>query len=528
MIAHNVLISFQSVYVRHQQKSISLPVKPDTTAAELIRSASAMLALDLSPESSILIEAYTKIGLERPIRMYERIRDILNSWDEDSQNEVIIQRSGPGYHPELDLRSVPAEQPGDTTVYMYHSQKPGKWSKRHVTLLSSGQVYISRKAGAIAKEKTSSSICHISDFDIYSPTPTHIKKVLHAPKKHCFAIKSQQRPIMFLSTDNFVHFFSTDDDRLAQKWHDAVHQWRSWYLVRQRGDGQPNAFKTSNPYHDPSSFFDPNPSTASPRLGTHESDEDDDDKPLQIPAHLRNPSRRYPPPVSYSPKMLPHLTPSPSPAPTPLMSTNNEQTFSPSGLLGRSYSQRQRAAQHPHATDDATNDLSAQSLGKSPFIDGPSLLNRSTNDDSDAERGHSGRGRTNNDHNRGRFEDLEIATPYGQLPSRQRSSSVRSASHARPSSRPGTSQGPGATPLLDAPGLQRGSTRRDKEHDHERTAMPATPLVDLTPRFQEPAQYSRKEKRGRGVKAPEGMLLVDAATGPQDVVEVPKTYAVRR
>ncbi len=197
------------------------------------------MTVNISTSTAILLESYTQLGLERRIRRYEHIRDVMNSWDRDTQNALIIENSdSPKFDTDLETSSVPKEAPSDVTVYMYHSQKPGKWTKRYITLMSTGQVFISKKAAAKPSDKDSVNICHLSDFDIYTPTPQQLRKTLKPPKKHCYAIKSQQKTTMFLNTENFVHFFNTDDEILAEKWYAAVQRWRSWYLVTQMGEGK--------------------------------------------------------------------------------------------------------------------------------------------------------------------------------------------------------------------------------------------------------------------------------------------------
>jgi hypothetical protein len=89
-----------------------------------------------------------------------------------------------------------------------------------------------------------SSICHMSDFDIYIPTQRQLSKRIKPPKKWCFAVKSQQKSAIFLSTANFVHFFATNDKKLAAAWYSAVQGWRSWYLVNVMGKGHSKSDKT--------------------------------------------------------------------------------------------------------------------------------------------------------------------------------------------------------------------------------------------------------------------------------------------
>ncbi|TVY55653.1 hypothetical protein LSUE1_G009529 [Lachnellula suecica] len=236
------------VLIRCKQSSINLPITPETTPVDIIFSAANIMTQNITPSTAVLLESYTQLGLERRVRRYEHIRDIMNSWDRDTQNALLLQNSdSPNHDYDLETSAAPKEAPPDVTVYMYHSQRPGKWNKRHITLLSSGQIYIAKKPNLSISDKDASPICHLSDFDIYSSTPQYTRKTLKPPKKYCHAIKSQQKTTMFLSTENFVHYFSTDDSTLSHKWYAAVQRWRSWYLVNRMDQGAKKAKAKTKP-----------------------------------------------------------------------------------------------------------------------------------------------------------------------------------------------------------------------------------------------------------------------------------------
>lgn len=222
------------VVIKYGESVISLPITPTTTPHGLLKSASASMSAIFDPHQCVLWESFTQLGLERPLRGYEHVRDVLNSWDYDAQNHLVVMAASANAlsNGDLDPKALP-KQPGGTSLYMYHSQRPGKWEKRWVSLKDDGQISISKRQDGSA----SSSLCHLSDFDIYKPNHRQMKK-LKPPKKVCFAIKSQQKSIMFLDGANFVHFFATSDGPLTETWYSAIRTWRSWYLVNVLGEGQ--------------------------------------------------------------------------------------------------------------------------------------------------------------------------------------------------------------------------------------------------------------------------------------------------
>ena len=426
---------------------------------------------NIAAANTVLLESYTQLGLERRVRRYEHIRDIMNSWDRDTQNALVLQNSdSPKYDTDLEASSVPKDPPPNVTVYLYHSQKPGRWHKAYITLLSTGQVFMSKKQGAKVSDKDNVNLCHLSDFDIYTPVPAQLR-MLKAPKKHCYAVKSQQKTTMFLSTENFVHFFSSDDEMLANKWYGAVQRWRSWYLVHRMGEGGDTGkkgkkgMKTSQPttavpgaraleQSDDRPYligsFQPlfgSSTEAAPALPAPEADVyefEEESRPTQIPFHLRNSgrlssaaaprdSKRHLPPVSY------RLPP------------DAEEEFASSSLLGRTYSERLKAQREREAQAQAQ-------VSNAPFADGPSLLNNSS---SQAHR---------------------------------RSLSVR-------------------------------STRASRELNQPK------PLLDFTPQFKEAPQWDKSGK-GRGVTAPSGVPLVQVAgrEGPGGgmATDIPNTTLFNR
>lgn len=221
--------------VRHDQSLISVPISPATTPYDIVRAANVQLPQDISPDDHVLLESYTPLGLERPLRKYEHVRDLLNSWDSDAQNTLVLVPSFvESMDVNLNLEGVLKQPPEDASVQMYHSQRPGQWDKKWINLRADGQI-------SVAKNGVSSNICHLSDFDIYMPTKTQLSKYIRPPKKFCFAIKSQQKSSIFLSNQNFVHLFSTNDKTLATHFYSSVQIWRSWYLVHVMGQRAENS-----------------------------------------------------------------------------------------------------------------------------------------------------------------------------------------------------------------------------------------------------------------------------------------------
>lgn len=483
------------------------PVTIETTPVDIIRSAASCMSERIDVRSAVLLEHFGSVGVQRPLRRYERIRDVMNSWDTDRQHSLIIVDPGTGRsEAELSLAGVPKEKPGDLHFLMSYSQKVGRWDKRAVILRPDGQVAVQKDP---SKPKHIDNVCHLSDFDIYIPTSEKAKKKIKPPKRYCFAIKSQQKAAMFESTQNFVHFFCTGDKQTADEFHAAIQGWRSWYLVNVMGEGRtapPNESPASpdrggdglarthkqgasmDSHYRLGSFkplldgseFEQRPTTS--RRGKDAYNRSANQFKPTLPPERRTSTRRAPAPAFSSNKVLAEDEPlvnfaSRVSVDQSRMSTDlrRSEEFASASLLGRTYSQRQR--------DLAERD----SRQNQPFTDGPNLLSNGYHPNREEERHH----RTSLDdaarrQQSARRENDVLATGGGDV-HRNRSTRNPSSDLARS-----------------------GSMRK--------TEMPR-PLVDLKPEYREPPQHANK---GRGYRPQPGSgPLVEAATSPEDFIGAP-------
>ena len=453
--------------------------------------------------TAAILESFQKVGLQRPLRNYEHVRDVMNSWDDDKQNDLTIVDSVVDKINLQDLLAshAPSEKPGNMGCYIHYSSKPGKWSKRYITLRSDGQLVMAKSD--TAKEKDQENICHLSDFDIYTPTERKVAKI-KPPKKLCYAVKSQQKSNMFMDESRFVHFFCTNDRSTATLFYKSVHSWRSWYLRHVMGEGQqknktPEAKATN--VHSPSrnragtaeKGNSPTSHNRNASAGSHyqlgsfaplldfdqfktEPKEEawkpgsfPEDEPLgkldtrAIYARKMSTRAKAHPPISYNMNTMPDQS---TPATTRQNSLTHsassqpeEETFASTGLLGRSYTQRQRAAQE--------REQEREQKSTEAFTGGSSLLN-----------------------------NMNFT---GQMPANDtglgRRSSVRSSHHRRTSS-----------------DVQRSASVR---------VMPK-PLVDLRPQYREPPQHARKGK-GYVLDGHAGPLVENATNigFQEDAIKVP-------
>lgn len=473
------------------KKHIQLSVTPTTTPLDLIKTAAIVLTDPIDVRTAVISELFAKVSITRPLRNYEYVRDVMNSWDYDTQNELTIIDSDVDGINQDDLLSykVSETRPEGMSCFIQYSSRPGKWSKRYMTLRPDGQLVMAKNEKA--KEKDQENICTLTDYDIYSITQQKLARV-KPPKKICYAVKSMQKSNIFADESQYVHFFCTNDRGTATIFYQAIQRWRSWYLKHQKGEGlkkkapvaavrnvsggeasqiQPShargesvgshyqlgAFK---PLLDMNDF-----NKALDEIEVHRPGEFPDDKPLAkldtqaMHARKRSVRVKQPPPAAFSRSALaPEATSQPLGRSGSVRRSADQQeddTFASGGLLGRAYTQRQAAVQ------------AREQESAGPFIEGPSLLNSMS-------------------------RITQASTNDSGL---SRSASTRSTQ-------------------------QRTSNELKRSASKRIPGMPQ-PLVDLTPSYQPPPQFASKG-RGRGYNpgtAPGP--LVESATSPEEAIKVP-------
>lgn len=551
----------RNVAVRYKQHTLSLEVTPETTPDDIIIQTSKMMGSnEISPETYVVIETYSVLGLERRLRRYETVRDVMNSWDRDTQNQLIVAMSNSEEERyELDISSVSNrdEPPEGFQLYMYHSNRPGKWNKRWITLLENGQILSAKKPNANSTDKDTASLCRLSDYDIYTPTESQMRRHIKPPKRYCFAVKSQEKTTVFLNTENYVQYFCTEDPKIAAQFREKVQGWRSWYLI----DRRPAAPKASRKISI-KKIDDKPPQLALPRVSQtpkksinvasmngHRLRVSVDETPYSIgqfeplldmkrfDKRLSQFGQDFLPPVpdaSTMPKDIPahHLNSTTKDErenrrERRLVDSINSTTvdgFTGSGLLAEGYEERK----HAHMEMDKP-ERGRQLSRDGGFIEGPSLLNRKS-------------------------EEAPARTPDSPWFPSAIEHSARQRSVGSSSGRPSTSAGvmhsqshtrkPSLTSSSRPPPLPSSGKPVAHEHPHPLGSQPTgmshsnrrerpKPLVNLETTFQEPPQWS-KGKQGHGVKAPEGMThLVDLITVPNSNkpgggLEIPLRSALRR
>ena len=157
------------ITIEYNRSYLEFPVDVATTASDLLVAAAKSFSDPIEPKTFALLEHFAKAGVQRPLRRYERVRDVMNSWDDDLVNTLVAVPAAAvpyGDPASLHTSTVPRAKPAESSFVLYHSQKVGKWNKRHITINIDGQV-VARKSPS---DKEGDNLCHLSLIHISEPT----------------------------------------------------------------------------------------------------------------------------------------------------------------------------------------------------------------------------------------------------------------------------------------------------------------------------------------------------------------------
>ncbi|GAA5877427.1 hypothetical protein JCM8547_008796 [Rhodosporidiobolus lusitaniae] len=297
----------QKVYLEGagmEGKYVSVPVGEKTVAGEMVAFATKKGALGkpAGPKEALeggwaLWEVWKSVGIERPIREYEFVSDIIKSWDDGSA--VYVFRRTPLWPILSSHARLHPTMPRTGQVQL--EVKKGKWSKR----------FLEMKDGAISYSKTEKGkdatvLCQLSNFDVFFVSPQVVDH-LKAPKPFVFALKSRLTRAHFEEKSEWCHFLSTKTADEATSWVKTILEAGN-AVARQREQavlGASTAPSTSSPFLSgpliPAAAFSTSPSDVPPVPAL----------PIAmtpaaaIAAAARNPSRPAPPILAQRSQTLP-------------------------------------------------------------------------------------------------------------------------------------------------------------------------------------------------------------------------------
>lgn len=185
---------------------------------DIIRSQGDLSDSERATGGWMVFELCQDFGMERPLRNFEILSHVSNSWNKERTTNAFMVKRTPLASP---LLSIPVSLPRRTGYVEYESKK-GKWSKRWLELREHG-LWLSKRQG-----KDDEFLCSLSGFDAYILT-----KPYKAPYSFTFAVKSTERITLFENKSDYLHVFACPQEN-GMPWIEAILLARSYILYQEK------------------------------------------------------------------------------------------------------------------------------------------------------------------------------------------------------------------------------------------------------------------------------------------------------
>ncbi|KAF8262273.1 hypothetical protein EI94DRAFT_1744007 [Lactarius quietus] len=204
----------QRIFVVDLQRFNTLTMSPSTTAKEVMDA--------LERQGQLANWAVSQdFGMERPIRHFEIVSEVINSWDKDKSVNLLVAKKTP-LATLLNASAIPTSSPVFST-YVEWESKPRKWSKRWLELREQG-LWLSKKDNG----KDEIFLCSLANFDAYTVTRPH-----KPPKPYVFAVKSTDNLSFFENKADYVHLFCCSE-KDGRTWLESILLARSYFINQDR------------------------------------------------------------------------------------------------------------------------------------------------------------------------------------------------------------------------------------------------------------------------------------------------------
>lgn len=254
-------------------------VAPDTWPRDIASATARLFPEMVEPAECVIVECCKDEGVQRCLRQYERIRDVMSTWGPDRDNLFIVLPCSPIQTLDhLKLASVLhlENPPPGFAFQLYHSTQPGNWNRSWVTLAETGLIFATNQPASQPLSRNTISLCHLSEYDIYNASKK-MEKQFQIPTRYCFVLRKQISREVIPKDGDPIHLFSSDIQQLAERFFELIQRWRSWYLVHGKGRYTFGGKATLPPpsplskHQDPLRLIPP-PQTGTPGLKAEPSD----------------------------------------------------------------------------------------------------------------------------------------------------------------------------------------------------------------------------------------------------------------
>ncbi len=208
------------IFIDSHLKHITVSVSPTTLVREVVDGARAQGQLTSGTDAQggfALWEICRSLGVERPLREFEVLADVVKSWDGEA-NILIIRRTPLWPILASSLRAQPAPT---KSGWVQVELKRGKWAKKWLELRDGA---LTAAKGESGKERA--PLVPLATFDAFALAP-HAVQALKAPKPFVLALKSKLPRSHFEKEEEYCVFVGFRDEQDSDAWMKAITEARN-------------------------------------------------------------------------------------------------------------------------------------------------------------------------------------------------------------------------------------------------------------------------------------------------------------
>ncbi|KAJ3047882.1 hypothetical protein HK097_011084, partial [Rhizophlyctis rosea] len=195
------------IYIEDARSFKTLLLTSLMSADQIIADVVSRFHLDVSQDWT-LFELCNDHGVERPLRDWEIVTDVISAWDATTSINAIVMKKY-AYRDTLSPRSLAGRYPR-VQGWMYMEIKPGKWNRRFFVLRDSS-IYYYKDANNGSSE---TFFCSLANYDVYTLSQRRKK----SPTQFCFALRSTNSVTFFENKDDYVRFLCVEKQERLYDW----------------------------------------------------------------------------------------------------------------------------------------------------------------------------------------------------------------------------------------------------------------------------------------------------------------------
>lgn len=217
-----------AIYIDIYKSMRSIKITSAMTCDKII--ACILKAFQIAPDPSLtLFEVCEDIELERPIRDWEFVSDLVDSWDKLAVRNHMAIRSY-SYRDTVSPIVIVGKYPS-MHGYMHYEYKPGRWQKRYFLLKGDSLYHYNSKENL----QHETLFCSLNNIDVYS----NLGKKRKMATDYFFALRFQNSINIYETKSDYIKYLCVDEASQMEDWMVAIRLARSEIMFSQ----QPELFE---------------------------------------------------------------------------------------------------------------------------------------------------------------------------------------------------------------------------------------------------------------------------------------------